>query len=163
MLKGTNRFRKGATITAAAAAAVMATAGIAAASVAAPSITSPTTIVLLAHGGSATFVNVAHKTGPAIGDEVILKQPVFSPAHPTVVVGHGFVTVTFVGKNISQDHETLVLRQGEIDVAGIQASNPFKLAVTGGTGQYANARGQATVKLGTGKGNPATITLSLLP
>ncbi len=56
-----------------------------------------------------------------------------------------------------------MLRQGEIDLAGIQASNPFKLAVTGGTGQYANARGQATVKLGTGKGNPATITLSLLP
>ncbi len=116
MLKGTNRFRKGATITAAAAAAVMATAGIAAASVAAPSITSPTTIVLLAHGGPATFVNVAHKTGPAIGDEVILKQPVFSPAHPTVVVGHGFVTVTFLGKNLTQDHATLVLRQGDIDL-----------------------------------------------
>src|SRR5258708_17037303 len=139
MLKGTNGFRKGATITAAAAAAVMATAGIAAASVAAPSITSPTPIVLLGQGRSATFVNVAHKAGPAIGDEVILAQPVFNPAHPTVVVGHGFVTVTLLGRNISQDHATLVLRQGEIDVAGIQASNPFKLAVTGGTGHYANA------------------------
>ncbi|HEX9515540.1 MAG TPA: hypothetical protein VF940_05115 [Streptosporangiaceae bacterium] len=163
MLKGKNRFRNGATIAAAAAAVVAATAGIAAASVAAPSITSPTTIVLHAHGGSATFVNVAHKTGPAIGDEVILKQPVFNPAHPTVVVGHGFVTVTFLGKNLTQDHATLVLRQGDIDLAGIQASNPFKLAITGGTGLYANARGQATVKLGKGKGNPATITLSLLP
>jgi hypothetical protein len=73
------------------------------------------------------------------------------------------VTVTFVGRNVTQDHATLVLRQGEIDAAGIQASNPFKLAVTGGTGLFANARGQATVRLGTGKGNPATITLSLLP
>jgi hypothetical protein len=164
MLKGTSRFRKGATITAAAAAAVMATAGIAAASVAAPSITSPTTIVLLAHGGSATFVNVAHKRGPAIGDEIILKQPVFSPAHPKVVVGHGYVIVTLLGgRNLSQDHATLVLRQGEIDAAGVQGSNPFKLAITGGTGRYSNARGQATVKLGKGKGNPATITLSLLP
>jgi len=73
------------------------------------------------------------------------------------------VTVTFLGKNLTQDHATLVLRQGEIDAAGIQASNPFKLAVTGGTGLYANARGQATIKLGKGKGNPSTITLSLLP
>ena len=163
MLKGKNRLRNGAAIAAAAAAVVAATAGIAAASVSAPKITSPTTIVLQAHGGSATFVNVAHKKGPAIGDEVILKQPVFNPAHPAVVVGHGFVTVTFLGKNLTQDHATLVLRQGEIDAAGIQASNPFKLAVTGGTGLYANARGQATIKLGKGKGNPSTITLSLLP
>jgi len=163
MLNGKYRFRKGATIAAAAAAAVAATAGIAAASASAPSIKSPTTIVLLARGGSATFVNVAHKRGPAIGDEVILKQPVFNPAHPKVVVGHGFVTVTLLGRILSQDHATLVLRQGEIDAAGIQGSNPFKLAITGGTGLYANARGQATVKLGKGKGNPATITLSLLP
>ena len=163
MLKGKHRFGKGAAAAAAAAAAVAATAGIAAASVSAPSITSPTTIVLLAHGGSATFLNVAHKKGPAIGDEIILNQPVFNPAHPAVVVGHGFVTVTFLGKNLSQDHATLVLRQGEIDAAGVQGSNPFKLAITGGTGLYANARGQATVKLGKGKGNPATITLSLLP
>src|SRR5260221_11959092 len=88
MLKGTNRFRKGATITAAAAAAVMATAGIAAASVAAPSITSPTTIVLLPPGGSAPFVNVAHKTGPAIGAEVIPAPPAFSPAPPTACSVH---------------------------------------------------------------------------
>jgi len=109
-------------------------------------------------------VNVAHKKGPAIGDEVILKQPVFNPAHPAVVVGHGFVIVTLLGgRNLSQDEATLVLRRGEIAAAGIQGSNPFKLAITGGTGLYANARGQATVKLGKGKGNPATITLSLVP
>src|SRR5258706_251675 len=100
MLKAKSGCRNGATVAAAAAAVVAATAGIAAASVAAPSSTWPTTIVLHAHGGSGTFVNVAHKTGPAIGDEVILKQPVFSPAHPTVVVGNGFVTVTLLGKNI---------------------------------------------------------------
>ena len=163
MLNGKNRFRKSAAIATAAAAVVVATAGIAAASVAAPAITSPTKIVLHVQGGSATFVNVARKKRPAIGDEVILKQPVFNPAHPKVVVGHGFVTVTFLGRNLTQDHATLVLRQGQIDAAGIQGSNPFKLAITGGTGLFANARGQATVKLGKGKGNPATITLTLLP
>jgi hypothetical protein len=163
MLIGKIRLRKGASIAAAAAAVVMATAGIAAASVSAPSITSPTKVVLQAHGGSATFVNVAHKKGFGIGDEVILAQPVFNPAHPKVVVGHGYVTVTLLGRNLSQDHATLVLRQGEIDAAGIQGSNPFRLAITGGTGLFANARGQIMVKLGNGRGNPSTLTLTLLP
>jgi len=158
-----NRFRKSATITAASAAAVLATAGIAAASASQPSITSPTTVVLHARGGSATFVNIRHKKGFAIGDEIILAQPVFNPAHPKTVVGHGYVTITLVGRGKSQDQATLVLKKGQIDLSGIQGSNPFKLAVTGGTGLFANASGQATIKTGNGKGNPATITLSLLP
>jgi hypothetical protein len=37
------------------------------------------------------------------------------------------------------------------------------LAVTGGTGIYQNARGQATVTTGPGKSNRASITLSLFP
>ena len=56
-----------------------------------------------------------------------------------------------------------MLKQGEVDAAGIQASNPFQLAVTGGTGRFQNARGQATIKLLPGKGNRARVTLSLLP
>ena len=63
----------------------------------------------------------------------------------------------------TQDHATLVLKGGQVDAAGIQASNPFQLAVTGGTGRFQNARGQATVRLWPGKGNRAQITLSLLP
>jgi hypothetical protein len=73
------------------------------------------------------------------------------------------VTVTLVGAPVSQDHATLVLKDGQIDAAGIQASNPFQLAVTGGTGRFQNARGQATVKLLPGPGNKALITVSLLP
>ena len=46
-----------------------------------------------------------------------------------------------------------------MDAAGIQASNPFRLAVTGGTGRFQNARGQATVRLLPGKGNKAQVTL----
>jgi hypothetical protein len=37
------------------------------------------------------------------------------------------------------------------------------MAVTGGTGSFQTARGEATVKLLPGKGHPAMITLSLLP
>ena len=43
------------------------------------------------------------------------------------------------------------------------AANRFQLAVTGGTGRFQNARGQAAVQLLPGKGNRSTITLSLLP
>jgi hypothetical protein len=68
----------------------------------------------------------------SVGDEVILAQPIFSAAHPSQLVGHGWVAVTLVGASVSQDHATLVLKEGQIDAAGIQASNPFQLAVTGG-------------------------------
>ena len=163
MLHLKSRFGKGAAIAAASAALIAGTAGIAAASASGPDITRATTMRLLIRGGTSTFVNVRHQKRPAVGDEVILSQPVFSAAHPAQQVGHGWVTVILVGGNASQDHATLVFKQGQVDAAGIQASNPFKLAVTGGTGRFQNARGQATVQLLPGKGNRARVTLSLLP
>jgi hypothetical protein len=164
MLHLKTRFARGVTVAAASAAVITAAAGIAAASTSGPDITTATTMHLIARGGSSTFINIRHQNRPAVGDEVILSQPVFNAAHPSQLVGHGYVTVILVkAPNITQDHATLVLRHGQIDVAGIQASNPFRLAVTGGTGRYQNARGQATVKLLPGPGNRANITLSLLP
>ena len=109
-------------------------------------------------------MNVRHLSHPAVGDEVILAQPVFSAAHPSQLAGHGFVTVILVGRNAAQVHATLVLSQGQVDVAGVQGSgNTFQLGVTGGTGRFQNARGQADVKLLPGPGNKALITLHLLP
>ena len=163
MLHLTRRFGKGATIAAASAAVIVAGTGIAVASSAGPNITRATTIRLIARGGTSTFINVRHQHRPAVGDQVILSQPIFSAANPARQVGHGWVTVTLVGAPATQDHATLVFRQGQVDAAGIQASNPFRLAVTGGTGRFQNARGQATVHLLPGKGNRAQITLSLLP
>jgi hypothetical protein len=163
MLHIKNRFGKGAVAAAAAAAVVVAGAGIAVASASGPDITTATTIRLEARGGTATFVNVRHLSHPAVGDEVILAQPIFRAADPDQMVGHGFVTVILVGRNSTQDHATLLLSQGEIDAAGVQASNPFQLAITGGTGRFQNARGQADVRLLSGPGNKALITLHLLP
>ncbi len=160
-LKG--RFGKGAAVAAASAAVLIAGTGIAVASASGPDITTATTMRLLIHGGTATFVNVRHQKRPGVGDQIILSQPVFSAAHPSQLVGHGWVTITLVGGQVTQDHATLVFKQGEIDAAGIQASNPFQLAVTGGTGRFQNARGQATVQTLPGKGNRAKVTLSLLP
>jgi uncharacterized protein (AIM24 family) len=163
MLHLKTRLSKGATIAAASAALIVAGTGIAVASSAGPNITRATTIRLVIRGGTSTFVNVRHQRHPAVGDEVILSQPVFSAANPAQQVGHGWVTVTLVGGQVTQDHATIVFKQGQVDAAGIQASNPFRLAVTGGTGRFQNARGQATVQLLPGKGNKSRVTLSLLP
>lgn len=76
-----------------------------------------------------------------------MSQPIFSAAHPAQQVGHGWVTVTLVGGQVTQDHATLVLNGGQVDAVGIQASNPFQLAVTGGTGRFQNARGQGETVL----------------
>lgn len=161
-LKG--RLGKGATIAAASAAVLVAGTGIAVASASGPNITRATTIRLVARGGTSTFVNVRHQKRPGVGDQIILSQPVFSAAHPGQLAGHGYVTITLVGRPfVGQIHATLVLVGGDIDAAGIEASNRFQLAVTGGTGRFQNARGQATVKTLPGKGNRAQITLSLLP
>jgi hypothetical protein len=164
MLHIKGKIGKGAIAAAASAAVVLTGAGIAVASVSGTAITTATTIRLEARGGTSTFVNVRHMSHPAVGDEVILAQPLFSAAHPSQLAGHGFVTVILVGRNSTQDHATLVLRQGQIDAAGVQgSSNTFQLAVTGGTGRFQNARGQAEVKLLPGPGNKALITLHLLP
>jgi hypothetical protein len=59
------------------------------------------------------------------------------------------------------------LKHGSIEFSGIDpdtgGTRPFKLGVVGGTGSYDNARGQATVRTGTGKTNPAAFTITLLP
>src|SRR6266699_5933179 len=111
MLHITGRFGKGGAIAAAASVAiVLAGAGIAVASASGTAITTATTIRLEARGGTATFVNVRHLSHPAVGDEFILAQPVFSAARPGELAGHGFVTVIIVGRNAAQVHATLVLR-----------------------------------------------------
>lgn len=102
------------------------------------------------------------------GDELILVQPVYAAAHPKQVIGRPYITGTFVTKTISppagiREHVTLVLRRSNVERAGVSTGNPFTMAVTGGTGSYQNARGQATVTTGPGAGNPATVTLALLP
>jgi len=57
-----------------------------------------------------------------------------------------------------------VLAHGQIDLSGLVTSTPsgpgtFRLAVTGGTGNYQDARGYATVV----PGNTPTVTIHLTP
>ena len=74
------------------------------------------------------------------------------------------VTIISLSKTQAQLHADLLLPGGTIDVAGVeQQSNPFTLAVTGGTGTYQGARGEVTVKLlpGRSQANPAALTVYL--
>jgi hypothetical protein len=111
-------------------------------------------------GGSSTFVNAAGKKTPAVGDEVILKQPVW---HDGNRVGTSIVTIVFTGGQTDQLHASLALRGGEIDAGGVQLtnSNRFTLPITGGTGAYLGASGQVQVHTLQGNGNPTDLTIEL--
>ena len=133
----------------------------------APVIKSASTMKVDVRGGSLTFVNVRRMKSFAIGDEIVLTQPAFATARSAKVIGHSYVVVEFLTRAASRVDATLVLKNGSIELSGINPSSggstPFTLAVVGGTGSYDNARGQATVKTGSGKANPAAFSISLLP
>ncbi len=133
---------------------------VAAAGASTPHLTTARTLHLLARGGSSSFVDTG-KTGPSLGDEVILNQPVYWASDPDQLAGRGHVTVVLEGRNASQDHAVLVLGEGQVTLDGFQGANSFPLAITGGTGEFQNARGQAWVILGAH--NTSSITLNLIP
>lgn len=122
------------------------------------------TISLYCHGGSSAFLNLARKAGPAAGDESIMSQPCYSNAHRTQLMGQADVISTFVSTSAATGHAVAALNAGDILIAGVESeSGPFTFAVTGGTGSYEGARGQAVITPQSGKGNPAMVTISLLP
>lgn len=135
--------------------------GVSIAGASTPSITEPQTLHLVARGGTSTFVDNG-ATGPSIGDQVILNQPVYWASDPSKLAGRGHVAVLLEGRGISQDTANLILSGGQISVQGFQHnSKTFQLAVDGGTGRYANVRGEAIVTLL--PHNASTITLELTP
>ena len=83
-------------------------------------------------------------------------------------VGHDgeSYTVTRLGAGFADELVSAVevLAHGQIDLSGLVTSTPsgsgtFHLAVTGGTGNYQNARGYATVV----PGNTPRVTIHLTP
>ena len=122
------------------------------------------TISLDCHSGTSAFLNLAHKSGPAAGDEALLAQPCYDAAHHTQLLGHIDVVGTFESSSAATGHAVVAFNGGDIVLDGLESSNgPFTIGVTGGTGSYEGARGQATVAPQPGKGNQALITISLLP
>ena len=93
-----------------------------------------------------------------------MSQPCYDAAHHTQLLGHGYVISTFESSNAATGHAAVALNGGGIVLDGLEShTGPFTLAVTGGTGSYEGARGQAIVTPQPGKGNQALVTISLLP
>jgi len=124
----------------------------------------PRTVTVYLRGGTGTALNLSGKPGGGIGDLTILNQPAYAGPGGGDRIGSGVVTIISLSKTQAQLHADLILPGGTIDVAGVeQQSNPFTLAVTGGTGTYQGARGEVTVKLlpGSAQANPAALTVYL--
>lgn len=123
------------------------------------------TIALYCHGGTSAFLNLAHKTGPAAGDENILAQPCDNNTNRTQLLGHAYVVSTLASKSVVTGHAVVALKGGSIVATGLESfsGGSFTWAVTGGTGSYDGVHGQATVAPQSGKGSPAVVTITLLP
>jgi hypothetical protein len=98
--------------------------------------------------------------GPDLGDVLAFTQTL-AAAGETV----GAVHLAAIGvdhrRHLTQATGTVVLRHGSIAVAGVvPQSHLFTLAVVGGTGAYAGARGTLTVRT---PAHTSTVTIALLP
>ncbi|HEV2592641.1 MAG TPA: hypothetical protein VGU02_12195 [Gaiellaceae bacterium] len=99
------------------------------------------------------------KQGPDIGD-------VLAFTHTLVAHGRaaGVIHLTAIGvdhrRHLTQATGTVVVADGTIAVSGVvPQSSLFSLAVVGGTGAYAGARGTLTVRT---PAHTSTITIALL-
>jgi hypothetical protein len=110
--------------------------------------------------GSTSVVDNAPKGKPAgRGDIILYANPVFDRHGTQVGTDHGVCTVLSGGQ--SQCDATLVLPKGQIVTLGLEGARMrYDLAVIGGTGAYAGARGTMTAR--PIKDGGATILISLL-
>jgi hypothetical protein len=97
-------------------------------------------------------------TGPNQGDYVVLDDPLLKPGSKQVV-GHAYTVCYVANPKALIDYCTAdyILPGGHIEAQGMAPQKPrsFVVGITGGTGSYIGARGQATY---TAIGNPTTAT-----
>jgi hypothetical protein len=96
--------------------------------------------------------------GFSLGDQVVFADDVYDHKGGTKIGTDGVVctvvrvTDAATGSGTAQCVATAQLADGQITVQGFNSFTgdelpaPFQLAITGGTGAYANARGQVTVE-----------------
>ncbi len=152
--------------TAAAALAVAAIGGtIVAITAAAAPASAGTTISFTQAGVSDRTFNLGSGHGFAVGYVELVASKLM---HGSRQIGHDgqSYTVTRLGDGSADELVSAVevLARGQIDLSGLVTSTPsgpgtFRLAVTGGTGNYQDARGYATVV----PGNTPTVTIHLTP
>jgi len=86
------------------------------------------------------------KPGLSAGDSEIIKQSLYNRSVTTKSIGHADILCTFIDKRARSCRDTYFLPRGKIVVGGsIRYRQFYDLAVLGGTGIYADARGTLTV------------------
>lgn len=118
-------------------------------------------ITLYSAGGTETDINVVGKPD-AVGDEAIEAQPVYDAANRTQQLGQGYVLFTILSATTANLHAVISLKGGQIVLDGLKqiVGENAQVAVTGGTGFYQGAGGQATVQAAPGP-QAALITIDL--
>jgi len=108
-------------------------------------------MVLVEQIQDAQLVNVGDSAvGP--GDYNVFRYDVFTDAKKPTKVGNSYVicVIQFPPAGYQCDVVTQLDGRGELTLTGVTAadiSEDFKVAVTGGTGDFTNARGEATIEL----------------
>ncbi len=151
--------------TAAAALAVAAIGGTIVAITAAAPASAGTTISFTQAGVSDRTFNLGSGHGFAVGYVELVASKLMQGGRQIGHDGQSY-TVTRLGDGSADELVSAVevLARGQIDLSGLVTSTPsgpgtFRLAVTGGTGNYQDARGYATVV----PGNTPTVTIHLTP
>jgi hypothetical protein len=99
------------------------------------------------------------KKGFSIGDAFIFSEQLLQNGKE---VGYDHIVCTHAANWPSSAENctgTVVLANGSLELAGLSTRGPFTVAVLGGTGNYAGARGTAKI---ISQGEKGTLTISLL-
>jgi allene oxide cyclase len=122
------------------------------------------TLELVEREGPARFIDNPPRGGrrrpPSVGDQLLTTGVDFDATGQTRL-GRSYLTCTFAGASLLNCRGTVVLRDGQITVQGVARDEPATtIAVTGGTGRYAGARGTMAVR---DEGARERATLTFLP
>ena len=107
--------------------------------------TGTTTITVVEHADTDAVADTGDE-GDTVGDILTFANPVYDEKNETQVgTDQGYCLRTEVGKSW-ECNWTLLLDDGQITVEGpFFDAGDSVLSITGGTGEYANARGQMTL------------------
>ena len=134
-------------------------------STATPHITTARTIVVIARDGTDTFIDEG-APGLSAGDRDVFHNPLFNRDGERVGFVNGdtvFTLVTSRRVNVQVAFTATLFRRGDIAVQGVQTrEESFAGAVTGGTGEFQNARGEVHVQFSQ-TSDATTATFHLIP
>jgi hypothetical protein len=130
-----------------------------------------TTLTLFEHDTQSTEVDLGDP-GPGPGDQFLFAGDVFDRAGGTNIGHVAGQCTTLSGDASSGDafcHGTFVLEGGQLAVQGLDtggvfdasAGQPGAVAIVGGTGIYANARGDGTIQVSPDAPTDSTFVLNV--